>query len=120
MHRDMARHIARTRRIEVSSCAAGWRKPWEDADDAGSKACRDGPGAARGPQAGGNYVPYKISGNTLYLSGQGPRRTDGTFATGKVGRDVTVEQAYEHAKLVGLGLLAAAKAAAGELSGSRC
>ena len=35
---------------------------------------------------------------------------------GKVGRDVTVEQAYEHAKLVGLGLLAAAKAAAGELS----
>jgi enamine deaminase RidA (YjgF/YER057c/UK114 family) len=32
---------------------------------------------------------------------------------GKVGKDVTVEQAYEHAKLVGLGLLAAAKAAAG-------
>jgi enamine deaminase RidA (YjgF/YER057c/UK114 family) len=35
--------------------------------------------------------------------------------TGKVGRDVTVEQAYEHAKRVGLGLLAAAKAAAGDL-----
>jgi enamine deaminase RidA (YjgF/YER057c/UK114 family) len=35
---------------------------------------------------------------------------------GKVGRDVTAEQAYEHAKLVGLGLLAAAKAAAGDLS----
>ena len=52
-----------------------------------------------------NYVPFKINGNTLYLSGQGPRRTDGSFATGKVGRDVTVEQAYEHAKLVGLGLL---------------
>jgi enamine deaminase RidA (YjgF/YER057c/UK114 family) len=63
-----------------------------------------------------NYVPYKINGNTLYLSGQGPRRSDGSMATGKVGRDVTVEQAYEHAKLVGLGLLAAAKAAAGELS----
>jgi enamine deaminase RidA (YjgF/YER057c/UK114 family) len=28
---------------------------------------------------------------------------------------VTVEQAYEHAKIVGLGLLAAAKAAAGSL-----
>ena len=68
------------------------------------------------PKPIGTYLPYKISGNTLYLSGQGPRRTDGTFATGKVGRDVTVEQAYEHAKLVGLGLLAAAKAAAGELS----
>ena len=30
--------------------------------------------------------------------------------TGKVGKDVTIEQAYEHAKLSGLGLLAAAKA----------
>ena len=68
------------------------------------------------PRPMANYVPYKINGNTLYLSGQGPRRNDGSMATGKVGRDVTVEQAYEHAKLVGLGLLAAAKAAAGDLS----
>ena len=68
------------------------------------------------PKPVGTYLPYKISGNTLYLSGQGPRRTDGSFATGKVGRDVTIEQAYEHAKLVGLGLLAAAKAAVGDLS----
>ena len=63
-----------------------------------------------------NYVPFKVSGNTLYLSGQGPRRPDGSSFTGKVGKDVTPEQAYKHAKLVGLGLLAAAKAAAGELS----
>jgi len=68
------------------------------------------------PKPVGTYVPFKISGNTLYLSGQGPRRADGAFVTGKVGRDVTVEEAYEAAKLVGLGLLAAAKAAAGELS----
>ena len=47
---------------------------------------------------------------------RGRGATTARFATGKVGRDVTVEQAYEHAKLVGLGLLAAAKAAAGELS----
>lgn len=63
-----------------------------------------------------NYVPFKICDNVLYLSGQGPRRNDGTMLTGKVGLDVTVAEAYEHAKLVGLGLLAAAKAAAGELS----
>ena len=43
------------------------------------------------------------------------RATTARMSTGKVGRDVTVEQAYEHAKLVGLGLLAAAKAAAGDL-----
>jgi enamine deaminase RidA (YjgF/YER057c/UK114 family) len=63
-----------------------------------------------------NYVAFKRDGATLYLSGQGPRRSDGSMATGKVGRDVTTEEAYEHAKLVGLGLLAAAKAAAGELA----
>jgi len=68
------------------------------------------------PKPAGSYLPYKLSGDTLYLAGQGPMRADSSFATGKVGRDVTVDEAYEHAKLVGLGLLAAAKAAAGELS----
>ncbi|KAB2920779.1 MAG: RidA family protein [Hyphomicrobiaceae bacterium] len=68
------------------------------------------------PKPVANYVSFKRNGSTLYLSGQGPRRNDGSVVTGKVGRDVTVEQAYEHAKLVGLGLLAAAKAAAGDLS----
>jgi enamine deaminase RidA (YjgF/YER057c/UK114 family) len=67
------------------------------------------------PEPLANYVSFKVNGNTLYLSGQGPRRNDGTLLTGKVGRDVTPEQAYEHAKLVALGLLAAAKAAAGSL-----
>ena len=62
-----------------------------------------------------NYVPFKRAGDIIYLSGQGPRKPDGSLYTGKVGRDVTVEQAYEHAKLIGLGLLAAAKMAAGSL-----
>jgi enamine deaminase RidA (YjgF/YER057c/UK114 family) len=63
-----------------------------------------------------NYVPFKRDGDIVYLSGQGPRQADGTMATGKVGQDVTVEQAYGHARLVGLGLLAAAKLAAGDLN----
>lgn len=63
----------------------------------------------------GNYVPFRRDGDVIYLAGQGPRKPDGTPITGKVGRDVTLEQAYEHAKLVGLGLLAAAKQAAGSL-----
>jgi enamine deaminase RidA (YjgF/YER057c/UK114 family) len=62
-----------------------------------------------------NYVPFRRDGHVIYLSGQGPRAPDGGLYTGKVGRDVPVEQAYEHAKLVGLGLLAAAKLAAGSL-----
>jgi len=68
------------------------------------------------PRPIANYVSFKRSGDTLYLSGQGPRRNDGILMTGKVGRDVTLEQAQEHARMVGLGLLAAARAAAGDLS----
>ena len=62
-----------------------------------------------------NYLPFRLDGKTLYLSGQGPRKPDGSYHAGKVGRDVTWQQAYEHSKLVGLGLLAAAKTAAGDL-----
>jgi enamine deaminase RidA (YjgF/YER057c/UK114 family) len=65
------------------------------------------------PPPAGNYVPWKRDGSIAYLAGQGPRKADGSFATGKVGGTVTVETAYEHAKLVGLQILAAAKQAAG-------
>jgi len=60
-----------------------------------------------------NYVPFKRDGHVIYLSGQGPRKPDGGMITGKVGQDVTAETAYEHAKLIGLQLLAAARQAAG-------
>ena len=63
-----------------------------------------------------NYVPYRLAGNLLYLSGQGPKRPDGSFMTGRLGKDATVEQGYEAARLTGLQLLAVAKAALGDLS----
>jgi enamine deaminase RidA (YjgF/YER057c/UK114 family) len=62
-----------------------------------------------------NFVPFKLDGKAIYISGQGPAKPDGSYYIGKVGRDFTWQEAYEHAKLVGLGLLAAAKAAAGDL-----
>jgi enamine deaminase RidA (YjgF/YER057c/UK114 family) len=67
------------------------------------------------PSPVANYVPFKRDGHVIYLSGQGPRRPDGTYYVGKVGKDVSWEEAYEHAKLTGLGLLAAANLAAGSL-----
>ena len=67
------------------------------------------------PSPMANYVAYKIAGDMLYLAGQGPRKPGGGWHTGKVGRDVTIEQAYEHAKMTGLALLAVAKSAAGSL-----
>lgn len=62
-----------------------------------------------------NYVRYKKVGDLVFLSGQGPRQPDGSIPAGKVGKDFTVEQAYEHAKTTGLGLLAVMKEAAGSL-----
>lgn len=61
------------------------------------------------------YVPFKVDGDIAYLSGQGPRKPDGSYHEGRVGADVSIEEAREHAQNVGLGLLAAAKAAAGDL-----
>lgn len=61
------------------------------------------------PKPAGTYVPALQFGNLLYVSGQGPRRMDGSFATGVVGRELTVEQGYEHAKLTGATILAVAK-----------
>jgi enamine deaminase RidA (YjgF/YER057c/UK114 family) len=63
-----------------------------------------------------NYVPFRLAGDLLFLSGQGPKRPDGSFMVGRLGKDASVEQGYEAAKLTGLQLLAAAKAALGELS----
>lgn len=62
-----------------------------------------------------NYVRFKKVGDLVFLSGQGPRNPDGSIPNGKVGKEFTTEQAYEFAKITGLGLLAAMKEAAGSL-----
>ena len=55
------------------------------------------------------------SGNLLYLSGNGPLRDGQPAYRGKVGADVSLEEAYEAAKLTGLNLLAVIKAELGDL-----
>ena len=62
------------------------------------------------------YIPAVRTGNLVYISGQGPVR-DGAFAyTGKVGAEVTLEQAQDAARLTCLCGLSALKAEIGELS----
>jgi enamine deaminase RidA (YjgF/YER057c/UK114 family) len=68
------------------------------------------------PQAMANYVPFTFAGNLLYISGQGPRIKDGDWVRGQVGKDITVEQAYEAARLTGIQILAVTNAALGSLS----
>ena len=67
------------------------------------------------PKPLGNYVPFRIGGNMLFLSGVGPRRPDGSMIAGTVGQDVSIEQAYEAARLCGLNLLGNMHAALGSL-----
>jgi len=63
-----------------------------------------------------NYVGAVRVGNLLFVSGHGPDRTDGKpMARGKVGRELTVEQAYQVARSVGLSLLATTRAQLGSL-----
>lgn len=65
--------------------------------------------------AKGNYVPARLHGNLLYLSGNGPVRPDGSMVRGVVGDDVSVHEAQEAARLTTLNLLGAARAAVGDL-----
>jgi enamine deaminase RidA (YjgF/YER057c/UK114 family) len=67
------------------------------------------------PSPVGNYVPAVLHNGVLYLSGQGPLMENGEFATGTVGSDFTVEQAYVHARRTGLVVLAVARKALGSL-----
>ena len=60
-----------------------------------------------------NYIPFTISGKTLYISGQVPRREGKLWPIGQVGAEVSVEEAKAAAENCLLAILAHARAAAG-------
>ena len=62
-----------------------------------------------------NYVNAVRTGNLIFLSGKGPTNPDGTNITGKVGKDLTIEQGYAAARLTGINQLAVLKAELGSL-----
>ena len=63
------------------------------------------------------FVPVRLRGNHAYISGHGPLDANGKLAGpfGKVGTDVTPEQAYTAARLTMLAMLADLKTALGSL-----
>jgi enamine deaminase RidA (YjgF/YER057c/UK114 family) len=69
--------------------------------------------AAPNPVA--NYVPFLVSGNLLFISGQISKAADGSIITGALGRDVDIEQGQAAARLCALNILAQAKSALGSL-----
>ena len=62
------------------------------------------------PTPAGNYVHAVQTGNLLYLAGKGPQKS-----TGKVGADVSIDEAYAAARDTGLTLIAVMKDALGSL-----
>jgi enamine deaminase RidA (YjgF/YER057c/UK114 family) len=67
------------------------------------------------PKPVANYLPYRLVGNVLYLSGQGPRDENGVSLSGKLGAGIDIAEGYRRARFVGLGLLAAMRDALGSL-----
>ena len=71
------------------------------------------------PQIGdpiGSYVDYVRVGNLIFLSGKGPRKEDKQYITGKLGKDLTLEEGNAAAALTATIQLAVLKKALGDLS----
>lgn len=58
-----------------------------------------------------NYVPWTMSGNTLYIAGQLPFENGKLEIKGRAGEEVPIDRARHAAMLCGLNILAQAKAA---------
>ncbi len=63
-----------------------------------------------------NYVNVVRTGNLLYLAGKGPVQPDGKYITGKLGKDMTIEQGYQAARLTAIMQIAVLKKELGDLS----
>tara|TARA_B100000427_G_scaffold290362_1_gene266554 strand:+ start:712 stop:1146 length:435 start_codon:yes stop_codon:yes gene_type:complete len=64
----------------------------------------------RTPQPIGNFVNVRFTENNIaYISGQGPFDDNGKLITGKVGKDLDLDQAYDAARRVGISILSVIK-----------
>ena len=63
-----------------------------------------------------NYVHVVRTGNLLFLAGKGPTKVDGTYITGKVGQDLTIEEGYAAARQTAIMQIAVLKNELGDLN----
>ncbi len=63
-----------------------------------------------------NYVSAVRTGNLLFLAGHGPRRRDGKMIVGRVGDELTVEEAYEASRVTAIRMIITLKSHLGDLS----
>ena len=65
------------------------------------------------PAPAANYVPYTVSGNLVFVSGQVPFVDGKLTATGRIGENATPEEGYVQARICAINLIAQVKAACG-------
>ncbi len=65
------------------------------------------------PNPVANYQPYVVSGNLVFMSGQVTIWNGKIEYQGKIGREFTVDQGYQAARMCGLNLIAQVRAACG-------
>ncbi len=109
---------------EYGASAAGWMgyaaADWHQEKDAmaGRIEARLAELKIELPQPGtplANYVPFVRSGDLLFVSGQVCQWNGERRFIGKLGREISLEQGQEAARLCGLNILAVAKSALGDL-----
>lgn len=65
------------------------------------------------PKPVGSYVPFLVSGKTVFVSGQVSKRASGEILTGKLGAGLNIEQGKEAARLAALSALSILEAGLG-------
>lgn len=68
------------------------------------------------PPKGGVYHPVVVVDKIAYVSGHGPYRSNGTYITGKVGSDLSLDEGKAAARQVGLAMLATLRNELGSLN----
>lgn len=63
------------------------------------------------PEPVGSYVAFKFAGKLLYISGQLPIGNNGKIIKGKIGKDLSIEDGQEAARLCTINILAQVKKA---------
>ena len=67
------------------------------------------------PRPIGSFRNVRVSGGMIYVAGEGPVRADGSLIRGKVGAEISAEEARDHARLVAINILSALRDALGSL-----
>ena len=68
------------------------------------------------PQPRFSYIPGRIAGSLAYVSGQTPTKAGALVYRGKVGREVSIEDGYQAARLAALNCVAELKLVLGDLN----